>query len=141
MKVLFLNYEFPPLGGGTGIASYYLLKEWQKISDLQLDVLTSSLGEYQQIAWSKNIRIVRLNIGKRNRQLHHQTSLDLIRYFIAATKFVWQHRADYDFRAVSVPSGVHTVQFTYKPKELLWGGIASVIGLGLIVWGVTRKRV
>jgi len=27
VKVLMINYEYPPLGGGTGIVGYYLLRE------------------------------------------------------------------------------------------------------------------
>ena len=29
-RVLILNYEFPPLGGGAGNATYYLLTEFSK---------------------------------------------------------------------------------------------------------------
>ncbi len=29
-KILMLNYEFPPLGGGAGNATYYLLKIFDK---------------------------------------------------------------------------------------------------------------
>lgn len=39
------------------------------------------------------------------------------------------YRADYDFRAVALPAGTHTVQFIYEPVELRWGIILSVVGL------------
>ncbi len=39
-KILIINYEFPPLGGGGGIATYDLAIEWAKHG--QVDVLTSS---------------------------------------------------------------------------------------------------
>ena len=41
-KILMLNYEFPPLGGGAGNATYYLLKEFSKMPDLTIDLVTSS---------------------------------------------------------------------------------------------------
>ena len=42
------------------------------------------------------------------------------------------YRADYDFRAVSLSSGVHTVQFMYEPDEFRWGIMLSIAGvLGL----------
>ena len=44
------------------------------------------------------------------------------------------YRADYDFRAVAVPAGTHTVQFDYRPAELQWGIILCVVGLiGMVV--------
>ena len=36
-----LNYEFPPIGGGAGNAHLALLKEYARVSDLKIDVLTS----------------------------------------------------------------------------------------------------
>ena len=40
MRVLMLNYEFPPLGGGAANANYYMLKEFAGVKDLQVDVVT-----------------------------------------------------------------------------------------------------
>jgi len=52
-------------------------------------------------------------------------------------------RADYAFRAVSMPKGVHTVTFSYRPKAFLYGGIVSVLSLlcsiGFVV--VNRRKV
>jgi len=39
IKILIVNYEFPPLGGGGGVATYDLALEWVKQG--QVDVLTS----------------------------------------------------------------------------------------------------
>ncbi len=39
LKILIVNYEFPPLGGGGGVATYDLALEW--IKQGQVDVLTS----------------------------------------------------------------------------------------------------
>ena len=32
-RVLMLNYEYPPLGGGAGNANYHLLSEFKKRED------------------------------------------------------------------------------------------------------------
>jgi len=116
MKILFLNYEYPPLGGGTGIANYYLLKEFSKTKNLQLDVLTSSVNKYKKERFSKNIRIFRLNVGKRNKNLHHQTAFDLINYFIQSTVFALKNRNQYDLiHAFSgLPGGI-TAYLSSKP--------------------------
>jgi len=48
------------------------------------------------------------------------------------------YRANYDFRAVAVQPGTHTVVFTYTPEEFRWGIILSIIGVGGIL--VLTKR-
>jgi len=40
---LILNYEFPPLDGGAANATFYLLKEFSKYGDLEIDLVTSSV--------------------------------------------------------------------------------------------------
>ena len=35
-RILVLNYEFPPLGGGAGNATYYLLKEFAKNNNIEI---------------------------------------------------------------------------------------------------------
>lgn len=50
------------------------------------------------------------------------------------------HRADYDFRAVEIPSGTHMVEFQYRPKGYrygIWIALGSVISLILI--SVSKK--
>ena len=42
MKILLLNYEFPPLGGGAGKATYNLAKELARVGH-DVDVLTSRI--------------------------------------------------------------------------------------------------
>jgi hypothetical protein len=39
------------------------------------------------------------------------------------------YRADYDFRAVTVPTGQHLVEFRYTPDEFRWGIILSIAGI------------
>lgn len=103
-----LNYEYPPLGGGTGIANQYLLNEFKKYKKLKIDVVTSSKDKYKEKRLGKNIRIFYLDIGKNNKNLHHQTSWNLISYFIKSTLFTLKQRHDYDLvHAFSgLPGGV-----------------------------------
>lgn len=123
IRVLMLNYEYPPLGGGTGIANHYLLKEFSRKKDLQIDLLTSSPDNYCEEKFSPNIKIIRLNIGKKNHQLHHQTIINLIIYFIQSTIFTFKHRKDYDLiHAFSgLPGGV-TAWLSGKPYLVSFRG-------------------
>ena len=61
-----LNFEFPPVGGGAANANYYLLKEFAKEPDLEIDLITtSSNSKYEYERFSKNINIFKLNIDKK----------------------------------------------------------------------------
>lgn len=82
-KVLILNYEFPPLGGGAGNATYYLLKEFAKMPGLEIDLVTSSVNEYKVERFAVNITVHYLNINKNN-NLHYQSGRDLIAYTVKA---------------------------------------------------------
>jgi glycosyltransferase involved in cell wall biosynthesis len=86
MKILILNYEFPPLGGGAGNATYYLLKEFSKNKNVEIDLVTSSTGKYKEENFSKNVKIYYLDIGKNNKNLHSQSRRQLIKYSWKAYK-------------------------------------------------------
>ncbi|MCW1888715.1 MAG: glycosyltransferase [Candidatus Moranbacteria bacterium] len=80
MRVLFLNYEYPPLGGGAANATAYLLSEYSKAGNIVVDLVTSSPDEQQVIeVLGEDVQIHKLNIGKKG-NLHHQSQLDLLRY-------------------------------------------------------------
>ena len=78
-KILILNYEFPPLGGGAANATYYLLKEFSKFPDLELDLVTSSVDKFRIEQFATNIRIHYLGINKKG-NFHYQSMKDLLTY-------------------------------------------------------------
>jgi hypothetical protein len=50
------------------------------------------------------------------------------------------YRADYDFRAVAVPQGVHSIDFSYVPSSFVRGIIISLLAFTGIVLGVLCKK-
>lgn len=86
MRVLILNYEFPPLGGGAGNATYYLLKEFATIEGISLDLVTSSVKDFRIEKFSNNIQIHYLDIGKKG-NLHNQSNKNLLTYSFKAYKY------------------------------------------------------
>jgi len=83
LKVLILNYEYPPLGGGAATATKNLLKQYSKRDDIEVDLITSSVGEERVEQFSKNINIYFLDIKKRG-ELHNQSKINLLRYSFQA---------------------------------------------------------
>ena len=79
MRILILNYEFPPLGGGAGNATQYLLREFAKRPDFSFDLVTSSADAFRIEQFSPNIMIHFLDIGKKG-NLHYQRNKDLLKY-------------------------------------------------------------
>jgi glycosyltransferase involved in cell wall biosynthesis len=79
IRLLLLNYEYPPLGGGAGIATKNLFTQWSGNPDIQIDLISSAVGEYKEESISENIRIYYLDIGKKGR-IRQQSLKDLLVY-------------------------------------------------------------
>lgn len=87
MRVLFFNYEYPPLGGGAANATKQILKEYSKMDGVEVDLVTSSIDSgYHLEEVGRNVRIHKLPIGKNKKNLHFQSQKDLIAY---AWKAYW----------------------------------------------------
>ena len=85
MKLLMLNSEYPPLGGGQGNANKAMMSEFAK-TDIQIDLITESYGKkHKEI--NGNIRLFFLNIGKEEKNFLFQSSKELITYSIKAFRF------------------------------------------------------
>lgn len=59
MKILILNYEFPPMGGGAGYATYNVAKELALLGH-QVDVLTSKLPGKPKLEEIEGFRVFRV---------------------------------------------------------------------------------
>jgi glycosyltransferase involved in cell wall biosynthesis len=80
-RILFFNYEYPPLGGGAANATLYILKEFAKQPGLEVDLVTASISDrYELETIGTNVRIHRLPIGKSPQNLHFQSQKDLLIY-------------------------------------------------------------
>ncbi len=98
MKILFLNYEYPPLGGGAGVATEALLKEWATHStgsgptespDIEVHLVTAAIGNsIEHIRIGDNVHIHRLPIGKDSRKLHSQSLWDISVYTLKTWFFL-----------------------------------------------------
>jgi phosphatidyl-myo-inositol dimannoside synthase len=79
MRLLMLNNEFPPLGGGTGTVNRALLDRFANNPELEIDLVTSALGrKAEEEIFSSNIRILKVPV--RNRNIHHSSNRELLEY-------------------------------------------------------------
>lgn len=108
MRLLMLNNEFPPLGGGTGTVNRAILQRLAQVPDLEIDLITSALGthfEQEQFA----DRMVLFKVPVNNRNLHHSSNRELLTYAARALPFALKrHRVrayDFCFAWSAVPGG------------------------------------
>ena len=106
LKVLIINYEFPPLGGGGGISSYDLALEWEKHG--QVDVLTSNFSGLKSFEIVNAINIYRTRIFFRKSR-DAATFLSMLSFlvtgFIKGFSLCRKNRYDVINTHFAVPSG------------------------------------
>jgi len=83
MKIMMLNYEFPPIGGGGGKAHLAILKQYAIRNDVLVDVVTSGPkpGSYVE-KLSDNITIYKVGVHKKN--LHHWHKIEVVEWLAKA---------------------------------------------------------
>lgn len=80
MRILILDNEFPPLGGGTGVINYHIMIELDRIEHVRVDLVTSSRSKdhYEVEQFGRRGRIFRVPVDNRN--IHHSSNIELLRY-------------------------------------------------------------
>ncbi len=106
MRVLILNYEYPPLGGGAANATYHILNQYSKIENLQVDLITSSLNETRIEKHSENIKIHFIDIGG-IQNLNYQPLKKLLIYAYRSQQYAKKLLKDVDIvhAFFGIPSG------------------------------------
>lgn len=121
MKVLFFNYEYPPLGGGAANATAYILKEYSKIPDLYVDLVTSSIdSEYHLERIGENIFVHRIPIGKKGENLHYQSQRELLVYlwraYFFSRKLLGKNKYGLSHSFFTVPCGLISLILRWQYK-------------------------
>jgi L-malate glycosyltransferase len=117
LRVLMLNYEHPPFGGGTGIACRQLLQTLVADRSVAVDLVTSGPGpEVQRQRLSDTVAIHRLPIRKRDRQLWRASELAAwtIKAFAYSRALIRAHRYDLCHCWGSWPAGVIGHAFRHR---------------------------
>lgn len=87
MRVLMINYEYPPVGGGTANANYYFIKELAKYEELIVDLITVKPNPGILIEnFSKNIHLHKIGIHKKD--LHHWKGSEMLEWCLLAYFYI-----------------------------------------------------
>jgi phosphatidyl-myo-inositol dimannoside synthase len=108
MRLLMLNNEFPPLGGGTGTVNQAILQQFIHAPGLEIDLVTSALGKvFKEESFANKIKIYKVPVRSKN--IHHSSNRELMEYAARALPFAIKlHRENpYDlcFAWSAVPAG------------------------------------
>lgn len=113
MRILMLNYEYPPIGGGAGNATYYILKEFSKREDIEVDLVTSSpTDNFEQEQMGDNIRIYKLPVNKK--EIHYWSQKEIISYSWKAYKLMKKLRGSVDYDLIHAFFGIPCGGIAYK---------------------------
>jgi glycosyltransferase involved in cell wall biosynthesis len=108
MKIMMLNYEFPPIGGGAGKAHLAILKQYAGKSNLQVDVLASAPKPgFAVQKLSDNVTIYTVGVHKKN--LHYWRKIEVVEWVARATppyrRLLKENRYDLVHAFFGLPTG------------------------------------
>jgi L-malate glycosyltransferase len=108
MKILMINYEFPPIGGGAGQAHLAILKQFAGKADLHVDVLASAPKPgLEAKKLSNNVTLYTVGVHKKN--LHYWRKIEVVEWVLKATspyrRLLKENRYDLVHAFFGLPTG------------------------------------
>ncbi len=116
-RILVLNYEFPPLGGGASPVSYELAKKLSETGDFDIDVVTMGyrgLPKYEEV--NKNFRIHRVKCWRSRKELCHpwEQATYLISGWYKCKELLKKNKYDICHCHFIIPTGVLALRLKKK---------------------------
>ena len=117
MKILLINYEFPPVGGGAGNATQNLAREFINLGN-EVMVVTSSFSGLPSDEIIDGYRVVRIPTKREYLSQCSPSELPLFCWsaFIHLPKIIKKWRPDKTIAFFSIPSGIiaYYLKLIYK---------------------------
>lgn len=118
LKILMLNYEFPPIGGGGGKAHQCLLKQYAGDSQLKIDVLTSAPEPgFTHQKFSDNIDLYKVGIHKKG--LHYWRKTEVLEWLLKAGLYYRKMLRSNNYDLVHAFFGFPTGWLCYRTADKL----------------------
>jgi glycosyltransferase involved in cell wall biosynthesis len=116
-RILVLNYEFPPLGGGASPVSYELAKKLSETGDIDIDVVTmgyKNLPKYEEV--NKNFRIHRVKCWRSKKELCHpwEQATYLVSGWFNCKELLKKNKYDVCHCHFIIPTGVLALRLKKK---------------------------
>jgi len=116
-RILVLNYEFPPLGGGASPVSYEIAERLSKTGDFDIDVVTmgyKDLPKYEEI--NSNFRIHRVKCLRSKKELCHpwEQATYLISAWFKCKELILKNKYDICHCHFMIPTGVLALKLKNK---------------------------
>lgn len=106
MKVLILNYEYPPIGGGAGVITANIAKGLAQ-RDHEVTVLTTWFEGEKEVDFTENLRTIRLK--SKRKHIYKSNPREMWSWVVYAKKFLKKHllKEKYDlcFANFAIPGG------------------------------------
>ena len=107
MKILMLNYEFPPLGGGASPVSYEIAKGYVNLGH-KIDVVTMGFKGLPNFENMDGINVYRVKCLRSKKELCHP--IEMLSYIISARLFLKKHlrenKYDINHTHFIIPTGL-----------------------------------
>jgi glycosyltransferase involved in cell wall biosynthesis len=126
MRILIVNYEFPPVGGGGANANYYLAREMVRLGH-EVTVVTSYFRGLPLSESVEGIRVLRVRLWRRRRD--YTKFHEMLQYVAFAIPRLWAlcRRERFDlvlcfFAVPSGPAGYVASRVAHAPLVIRLGG-------------------
>lgn len=108
MRVLVFNYEFPPLGGGAGNATFFLSREWGRMG-IVTDVITTWFSGLDEISVEQdNVTVYR--VKSLRKKMEQSNPVEMLSYVVEAYKkavsLIADQNYDLSIAFFSIPCGL-----------------------------------
>ncbi|MDO8519383.1 MAG: glycosyltransferase family 4 protein [Deltaproteobacteria bacterium] len=112
IHLLILNYEYPPIGGGGGMATQAIAQALMKKGGYHITVITGGVGQetVETVETVEcGITVIRLPCAKSRKHRASSTFSYMLRYILGATFYVFKNRRRLSFDVIhthfAIPTG------------------------------------
>ena len=125
MNVLIINYEFPPIGGGGGIATYYIARELARKGHA-VTILTSHFRELRWRETLEDIEIFRVPVLRKRRD--YCSVIEMASFIVSSLPMLFYLILTRKYDLIHIFFGVPSGPLGYVAKKLF--GIPYLIRMG-----------
>jgi glycosyltransferase involved in cell wall biosynthesis len=117
MRLLILNYEYPPLGGGAGVCAQYHAKGLEKLGH-QVTVITTWFGGEEKQENQGNLTLIRLK--SRRKKKYRSNPLEMLSWAIQAYRYILKScmykQVDLVMAHFAIPGGLVALPLKFRFK-------------------------